>query len=311
MHGEDSFIYLPVAVRFRKTMDVLQAVSRSAAVIMSKQLNRNLLYYFSSAEVMLIVTCMHSLMGTVESVKGFSGSLHVMRELVQSLTIQAIAAYVASGDYALLNILLLLSALECLPAAKGWVGSDLASFETSVNYIFADKISHLTEHMPFLGLLGLAFQGEGLISKTLVFTGITCLSSLAYDAVKDSSDLSVAWPIFLLYFIYEIMTKAKGSLDSFFHFGLYRASDAIYKQILKANSVTVMTVTFTLLSSIKPTDTVWTGVTVLVLVQCIANHILETIILLCKTDPFLAGMGVVTVVHFATMAFEARARLKS
>ena len=292
-------------------MDVLQAVSRSAAIILSKQLNKNLLYYFSSAEVILIVTCMHSLMSTVKSMQGFKASLHVMQELVQSLMIQALVVYIASGDYALVNMVLLVSVLECLPAIKGWVGADLASFEASVNYIFADKINHLG--LPYIGVLGVAFRGEGLLSKTLVFTCITSLSDLAYEAVHGSDDLSIAWPIFLLYFVYEIMTSSrlKEQWESFFQFGLYRASDAIYKQMQESGNLLGVAVTFTLLSSLNPSDKVWTGITILVLVQCVSNYILETIIVLCRTDPFLAGMGVVTVVHFSSMALEAVAKLKA
>jgi hypothetical protein len=297
-------------------MDVLRAVSRSAAIILSKQLNKNLLYYFSSAEIILIVTCMHSLMSTVKSMQGFKASLHVMQELVQSLMIQALGMYIASGDYALVNIVLLISVLEFLPAIKGWVGADLASFEASVNYIFADKINHLKiDHraVPYLGVLGVAFRGEGLLSKTFVFTGITSLSNIAYEAVHGSTDLSIAWPIFLLYFVYEIMgcSKIKDEWESFFQFGLYRASDAIYQQILKGGNLMAVAVTFTLLSSLNPSDKVWTGVTILVLVQCVSNSILETVILLCRTDPFLAGMGVVTVVHFSSMALEAFAKIKA
>jgi hypothetical protein len=291
-------------------MDVLTAVGRSAAIILSKQVNRHLTYYFSTAEIILIVTCMHSLMGTINS-SGFTGSLHVLHEMVQSLLIQVLATWLGSGHFALFNVLSAILILECLPAMKGLAANDISAFQTNVTYIFSDKICYLMEGVPLIGTLGVLVRGDGLLSRTLLFTGVSTITELAFAIVSGENDLSVAWPIFLLYFVYEILRcleKAEG-LEMLFQMGIYKGSSAIYKQIHERFSALAMSVTFTFLSAVQPRDKVWTGITVLVIVQTISNHVLEAIILLCRTDAVLAGISVVTVIHFTALAIEAWKKL--
>lgn len=288
-------------------MDVLTAVSRSAAIVLSKQVNKHLVYYFTTAEIILIVTCMHSLMGTLQGIRGFSGSLHVLQEMVQSLMIQALASYIVSGEFALFNVLALILALECLPAIKGWAGSDLQTFQTNVTYICSDQISKLIHNMPFVGALGVLVRGDGLLARTLLYTGVTTITEVAFGVVQGDNDLSVAWPIFLLYFVYEILRclHQVKEWEMLFQLGIYKGSSAIYKQVHERYSTTVVAVTFTFLSSVQPRDKVWTGITVLVIVQALSNHTLEAIIALCRTDAFLAAISVVTVIHFSALAIEA------
>jgi len=287
-------------------MDVLTAVSRSAAIILSKQVNRHLVYYFSTAEIILVVTCMHSLIGTMQGSGAFRGSLHVLQEMVQSLMIQVLASYIVGGQFALFNVLALILVLECLPALKGWAASDLETFQTNVTYIFSDQISKLMHDVPYVGALGVLVRGDGLLARTLLFTGVTTITEVAFSIVHGENELSVAWPIFLLYFVYEMLRCLQHvrEWEMLFQLGIYKGSSAIYKQVHERFSSVIVAVTFTFLSAVQPRDKVWTGITVLVIVQAVSNHVLSAIIALCRTDAILAGISVVTVIHFTALAIE-------
>jgi hypothetical protein len=196
--------------------------------------------------------------------------------------------------------------IECFPAAKGWVGDDLESFTTSVSYIFSDKISTLlTElNIPLFGAaLSLCLGGKGLLGRTLAFVGINTLSSLVFEAISGG-ELSLAWPVTLLYFVHEINTKY--DMDTFFSFGLYRASDAIYKSLNGALRLqpAVVFMAFLFLGALFPADPVWSGVCVLVFVQGGSDWFLGNLGIISATDPVLAGLCLVTAVHFISIAIE-------
>ena len=48
----------------------------------------------------------------------------------------------------------------------------------------------------------------------------------------------------------------------------------------------------------------WTGVSVLALVQAVSEWFLDTLSPVSQTDPVLAGLSVVTIVHFISIAME-------
>lgn len=287
---------------------IISSISRSAVMVLSTSINRRLSPYFTATELILVLLCIHTLLNTVRTVPGFNASWRTLRDLMQFLMVQSLASYAASGtaDYtAALNLILVLVAIECLPAAGGWVGDDLESFTTSVSYIFSDRISAILNSLkiPLFGAgLSLCLGGKGLLGRTLAFVGINTLSSLAFEAISGG-ELSLAWPVTLLYFVHEL--SAKYDVDTFFSFGLYRASDAIYAGF-SAMGVAPATVfmAFIFLGSLFPSDPVWSGVCVLVFVQGGSDWFLKQLAVISATDPVLGGLCLVTAVHFISVAVE-------
>ena len=53
-----------------------------------------------------------------------------------------------------------------------------------------------------------------------------------------------------------------------------------------------------------PADPVWTGVCVLVFVQGVSNWFMQQVAFVAVTDPVLAGLGVVTAVHFVSLVVD-------
>ena len=292
---------------------IISSISRSAVMVLSTSLNRHLSPYFSATELILVLLTLHTLLNTVRTVPGFNASWRTLRDLMQFLMVQALASYVASGkDYTtVLNLILVLVTIECLPAAKGWIGDDLESFTTSVSYIFSDRISAILTSLqiPLFGAaLSLCLGGKGLLGRTLAFVGINTLSSLAFEAISGG-ELSLAWPVTLLYFVHEL--SARYDVDTFFSFGLYRASDAIYAGF-SALGVAPATIfmAFLFLGSLFPADPVWAGVCVLVFVQGGSDWFLGQLAVISATDPVLAGLCLVTAVHFISIAVDSSKRLK-
>ena len=287
----------------------LSAISRSAVVILSKQLNHHLLLYFDTSELILILTTMHTLLGTIRNVPGFTMSFFTIKELIQSITIQALANYASSPSVytSIFNLILLVIILECLPAIKGWLGKDLESFKTNVTYIFADLIGKFLMKIeaPLFGAaLGICLKGEGLLGQTLAFTGINTLNSVVFDSIKGG-ELSIAWPILLLYFAFQLCSSFDG-WEELFDFGLYRASDAAYEKIMSSYRVTPTTlaIAFIFLVILLPKDRVGTGVCILIIVQALSEWFLKGIEFISQSDPVLAGLAVITVVHFLTISIE-------
>jgi hypothetical protein len=290
---------------------MISSISRSAVLVLSTSLSKRLNPYFSASELILVLLAIHTLLNTVRTVPGFNVSWQTLRDLMQFVMVHALASYVSSGSgkyddgTTIINLILVLVTIECVPAAKGWVGEDVESFTTSVSYIFSDKISTLVSNLkiPLFGaVLALCLGGKGLLGRTLAFVGINTLSSLVFDAISGG-ELSLAWPITLLYFVHEINTKY--DVDSFFSFGLYKASDAIYGS-LSARKLPPATVfmTFLFLGSLFPTDPVWAGVCVLVFVQGGSDWLLEQLGIISITDPVLAGLSLLTAVHFVSITID-------
>ncbi len=230
---------------------------------------------------------------------------------MQIFMARALVTYVSSGSSQLdefttiINLALLLIVMECIPAAKGWVGEDIESFTTNISYIFSEKISTILTNLkiPLFGAtLALCLESKGLLGRTIAFTGVNTLSSLVFEAISGG-ELSLAWPVTLLYFFKELNSKYE--VNSLFNFGLYRASDAIYSS-LSVRKIPASTVfmTFIFLGSISPRDPVWTGVCALVFVQAGSDWLLEQLEIISLTDPFLAGLSLLTAVHFISITIE-------
>jgi hypothetical protein len=236
-------------------------------------------------------------------VSGFNASWGVLRGLMQSIALQLFVSYVGDGQpdsEALLNLLCLLMAAESLPAFGGWLGDDLASLTTTISYSFSDEVSSLlrSSGTPLLGAsLGLAFGGQGLFGQTMALTGVNGICAVVFDAASGG-ELSLAWPVLLLYFVCQISNRFDQA-KAFVDYGLYKASDTVFSG-LSALGVAphVLAIEFTFLGLALPGDPVWTGISVLVLVQSSSHWFLDGIHGISGTDPALAGLCIVTVVHF-------------
>lgn len=295
---------------------IVASVSRMATLILSTSVSRRLGQYFSTSELLLILLTLHTLLNTTRTVPGFTASWRTLRDLMQFLAINALANYIAPGDdpqpdTTVLRLVLVLVVLECVPKVRGWVGEDMESFSTSVSVIFSDRISALLSSLgaPLFGAaLGLCLRGRGLLGQTLAFVGINTLSALFFSAISGG-ELSLAWPVALLYFIHELSTRKLGlwvveDLSTLFSFGLFRASDAVYASLLRGMGLQPATIfmAFLFLACLFPADPVWAGVCVLVFVQAGSEWLMAQLTLISSTDPILAGLSLVTAVHFLGIA---------
>jgi hypothetical protein len=262
-------------------------------LILSKTLNKHLTPYFSSSELLLVLLAIHTLLRRV-SIPGFVASWQTLRDLAQFMMVHTLTSNVSDSDNAILNLILLLVLLDCL--------SDTESLTTSVTYIVSDKISTLlsTLRIPLFGAaLSLCLGGKGLLGRTLAFVGVNTLSSLIFETVPEP-----LWPISLLYFAHQVKlqlsNKAKlDTLNTFFNFGLYRASDAIYNSLSGNLPPSTIFMAFLFLGSLQ-TDPVLTGICVLVFVQGGSSWFLGQLGVI-STDPVLAALSLVTVVHFISV----------
>ena len=308
---------------------MIASISRSAMMILSSAFNKRLTIYFSASELILVLVCMHTILNTIRTVPGFNASWRMLRDMVQFAVVHALATYVSGRDgggeaedmqqTAILNLVLTLIILEAIPATgalHGWVLEDMESVSSSVSYIFSDHISTLLAklNVPLAGAsLALCMSygnttSDPLLVKTLAFVGINTLSSLVFEAISGG-ELSLIWPMTLLYFIHELSSRF--NVDSFFGYGLYNASDAIYSSLTTARHIpaSTVTITFVFLGSFFPADPVWTGVCLLVFVQGISNWFMQQVAFVAS-DPVLAGLCVVTAVHFVSLVVERNANNK-
>jgi hypothetical protein len=284
----------------------LAAISRSAAVVLSTQINKLLLNYFSPTGLVLIVVCLHVLLSVAQAVPGFCAVWQTLQSLMQSIVIQAVANYISNTSspvLSVLHILAIIQVLECLPELQGWVGHDLESFTTNVTYVFANQLDSYLQaaHIQLFGaVLGICMKGEGLMGKTLAYTGVTTLSNCLFSAVFGGGELALAWPVMLLYFISEVCKTYE--FQDFVEFGLFKASSACFAG-LSAHRIPPQTLAmgFTFLLTTMPRDTVWTGTCALVFVQATSSFLLAQIEFIANTDPILAGLCVVTFVYFGAM----------
>ena len=283
---------------------MLAFLSKSAAVVLSAQINEYLLQRFSTAEVLLAVVGMHTVISTVRGVPGFNASWRTLGELMQSITIQALAAYVLdtqSPATSALHAFLVLQVLECLPALRGWEGEDLDSFRTNVTYIFSEQLSALFERLGvplFAAVLGLLLKGGGLLGGTLAFASVTVLNAFVFSAIRG--ELSLVWPLAVLYFAVQITARFKGA-QPLVDFGLFKASDAAYGGLRTRATPQAVALGMLLLVNASPKDRVWMGVCLLVLVQAASDWFLEQVNFISATDPVLAALVIVTAVHFGAL----------
>ena len=309
---------------------MIASISRSAVMILSSAFNKRLAFYYSASELVLVLACMHTVLNSIRTVPGFNASWRMMRDMVQFAAVHALATFVSGSENGggreevfhlivqqtavlnLMNLILMLIVLEAIPAAgvlHGWVLEDMESLTTSISYIFSDRISGVLSRLgiPLAGAaLALCLGGHGksdpLLYKTLTFVGINTLSSVVFAAISGG-ELSLVWPLTLLYFIHEM--SCRFDVDSLFSYGLYNASDAIYASLTTARGIPSSTVAigFVFLSTSFPNDAVWSGVCALVFVQGVSNWFMQQVAFIAS-DPILAGLVVVTGVHFVSLVVE-------
>jgi hypothetical protein len=281
-------------------------ISRSATVVLSRQINRSLQAYFAPSELLVVVLAGHALIQTLPSkLEGFNVSWGTFRGVMQSLSIQLLVSYLTQGqkkDLAFFNLVGALLVSECLQV--NCLSEDVTGFATSVSYIISDQLSTVIASPVMGAALGLFFGGDGLLGQTLVLTGVNSLCSVAFGAVRAASSLSLVWPVVLLYFVHEAVRrfqKAQALLD----YGLYKASDSVYQGLSSRLRPDVLALLFFLLLVVAPMkDEVWMGVCALALVQATSDWFLSNVAQEIQSDAFLGALCVVTVVHFSTAAIE-------
>ena len=289
----------------------LQGISRSSTVLIGSQIRIYLARYFTLGELLLVVLSAHVLLCVYPwNVPGFNASWTMLRNLMQSVVIQLTVAYVGTDspdELALLNLLGLLMVSESLPAFRGWLGDDVSSLISTVSFTLSDAVSGILQRsgVPLVGLaLGLAFQGRGVFGETMFLTGINSVCNFVFAGISGG-ELSLAWPVFLLYMVNEVsghIEQAKAFLD----YGFYRSSDAVFASLSNMGvAAHVTAVMFAFLGLALPGDPVWTAVCVLVLVQSSSAWFLEKVRGISDTDPVLAGLCIVTVLHFLCLGVKA------
>lgn len=237
----------------------------------------------------------------------------MLRDLMQSIAVNSLASYLASSSgsessdvLAALNLILVLAIAEGLPIAEGWIGEDMESFTTSLSFIFSDRITTIISglHVPLLGAaLSLCLEGHGLLGRSLAFSGVNILSSVIFDAVIGGGELSLAWPLALIYFIHEI--NAKFEMESLLNFGIFKTSDIIYSSLI-ARKLTPSTIfiTFVFLASLSPEDSIWYGICVLIFVHGGSDSFTGQLEAISAADPVLAVLSLITVTHLANNFIE-------
>lgn len=288
---------------------MLSSISRSASVIISAQINRQLSAYFSATGLLTVVLCIHVLFNAIPPIPGFRAAWDTVRGLMQSITVQVVAGYTSGSPNPVLSILYILlvtQVLECLPAVPGWVGDDLDSLTTSVTFIFAEQLTGYLSAagVPLFGaVLGVCLGGRGLLGKTLAYTGVTALTTWLFQAILGG-ELALAWPIMLLYFAAEVCRAY--DVQDFLHFGLYRAGSAAYDGLSAMAPAKTIAMGFVFLAALQPADTVWTGICALVFVQALSTHLMDQIGFIAAVDPALAGLAVATLVYFGALALQGK-----
>lgn len=289
----------------------LQGVKRSSTLLVGSQIQIFLTRYFSLGELLVVVVSSHVLLCLGPSrVQGFNASLDLLGNILQTVVIQLGVDFV-SGDsqdgLGLLNLLVLLMIAESLPVMKGWLGDDAASLSSKITYLFSDRVSTILQDsgVPLAGVsLGFAFGGHGIFGQTMNLTGVNCLCTVAFGAIRGG-ELSLAWPVLLLFFVREVSTHFD-EVKSFLDYGLYKASDLVFES-LRAGGVSsyVMVIAFAFLAFVLPGDPLWGGLCLLVLAQASSDWFLGVVKGISDTDPVLAGLCIVTVVHFVNMGLRA------
>jgi len=285
---------------------LLQVISRSATVTLSTRLSQYLMAYFSSAQLLVAVVCIHVLLSTVKTVPGFTAVWDTLKRIVQSVMIRAMVGWVSSPSnmVSIVHLLITIQFLECVPLINGLVGQDLEAFTINVTYIFSERLTSLfnSANIPLFGAtLAITLHGDGLMGKTAMFTGFTALTTYLFNAVMGAGEMSLAWPVVVLYFIADL--RGATEFDSFIHLGLIDASDAVYSGLeslgVPPQNIAML---FIFLVNMLPLDRIWTGICALVFVQACSVFGLQQIGFVSGTDPCLAMLSIVTVVYFCVLA---------
>ena len=285
---------------------LMDGIIRSATVVLSRQITRSLQVYFDQSELLLVVLAGHAVIQTLPSkLEGFNASWQAVRGLMQSLSIQLLVLYLTQGqrkDLALFNLAGVLLVSECLRG--NFFKEDMAGLNTSVSYIISDQLSSVLSSPVIGAALGLFFGGEGLLGQTLALTGVNSLCSVAFGSVRAASSLSLVWPVVLLYFVHEAIRRFEKA-ETLLDYGLYKASDAVYEGLSANLRPDVLALLFFLLLIVAPLrDEVWTGVCALALVRASSDWFLNNVAQATKSDAFLGGLCVITVVHFTSVAVD-------
>lgn len=231
---------------------------------------------------------------------------------MQSIAVNSLASYMASGSGSesndiidAINLILTLAIAESIPIAEGWIGEDTESFTTSLSFIFSERITTIISGLgvPLLGAtLSLYLEGHGLLGRSLAFTGVNILCTLIFDAVIGG-ELSLAWPLMLLYFIHEINTKY--DMETLLNFGIFKTSDIIYSSLIARKfTPSMIFIAFAFLASLSPEDSIWYGVCVLLFVHGGSDSFTGQLEAISTTDPVLAVLSLITVTHLANNFIE-------
>jgi hypothetical protein len=290
---------------------MLQGIGRSSTVIIGGQIREFLSVYFSLGELLSVVLSVHVLLCVMpRRVSGFNASWDMICSLMQSISVQLVVPLVSNGEYGALNLIGLLMVAESLPVFSGFVGDDVASLATTISFTFSDEVSVILKRrgVPLVGAaLGIAFGGTGIFGQTMMLTGVNCVCDAVFGALSGG-ELSFAWPVLLLYFVSEVSDRFD-RVKPYVDYGLYRASDAMFVGFGSMNIPPhVIALAFTFLGLALPTDPVWTGVCALVLVQSSSTWFIDGIKRVSYTDPVLAGLCIVTAVHFVCLGIQVLCR---
>jgi hypothetical protein len=288
---------------------VYNAVRRSAVVIVSGQISQTLGSLVSRTQLIVLLIAAQCVFTQLRSMPGFGASWDALRSITQNLLIQTSVAYVTvpwSRDLALLNLLAVLAIVECVPKASGWVGQDISSFQTGITYVFSDRISSTLKSLkiPLIGGAALSAclspKSWGVFGETLALSGVTLLSETVFSMVNGGFALSLIWPVVLLLFLKEL-TKRQAYFQSYFDFGVYKASDLLYASLRKTHGLSSWTVGifFSFVLVALKNDGLWDALSALVIVFALSDWLLNEVLGgISKTDPVLAGLILVTVMFF-------------
>jgi hypothetical protein len=268
---------------------MVHSISSSVTLILSNNMSK-LNPFFTVSELILVLLAVFTILSVVKTLPGFNASWRVIKELVLFVTVRLFIKYI--DENIVLNLIFLLILLESIPQSL-LSKLDLESFPTSITYIFSDKMSALLNrmHIPLFAL-SLCLGGKGLLGRTFAFVGINTLCEVVFEVIGG-----FIWSVTILYFVYQMKPKN----DIFFNFGLYQASDSVYKNLLLNMTPSTIFMAFLFLGMLFPKDPVWSGVCVLVFVRGGSDWFIGQ---LGNSDPFLAGLSLVTFIHFLSAALD-------
>jgi hypothetical protein len=276
-------------------------------VIVSGQISQTLGAQVSKTQLIVLLIAARCFFTQLRSLPGFGALWDAQRSIAQNLLIQTSVTTVPwSRDLALLNLLAVLAIVECVPKASRWVGQDISSFQTGITYVFSDRISSTLKSLkiPLIGGAALSAclspKSWGVFGETLALSGVTLLSETVFSMVNGGFALSLVWPVVLLLFLKEL-TRRYAYFQTFFDFGVYKASDLLYASLKSNHGLSPWTVgiLFAFVLVALKNDGLWDALSALVIVFALSDWLLNEVLGgISKTDPVLAGLILVTVMFF-------------